>query len=91
MSENPVPDGEGRRVLVKVRRYDGSESVLRRHSDPGLAQLQVDAYNEAYQTDACFMEDYDPAKDEWPTMSSQVARERVQQLLAARVEREPGQ
>lgn len=90
MSENPVPEREKRRVLVKVRRYDGSESVLRRHSDPELAQIQVDAYNEAYQTDACYMEDYDPAKDEWPTMSSGEVKERLQQLLAGLTEREPG-
>jgi len=90
MSENPVPNEGPRRVLVKVRRYDGSESVLRRHSDPVMAQLQADAYNEAYQTDACYVEDYDPAKDEWPTMTSDEARERLQTLLAERTEREPG-
>lgn len=66
MSGQPQAPQEARKVLVKLRGYDGSESVLRRHSDPELAQLQADAYNQAFQTDTCYVEDYDPAKDEWP-------------------------
>lgn len=80
---------EARKVLVKVRRYDGSESVLRRHSDPGLAQLQADAYNQAFQTDACYVEDYDPAKDEWPTgLTREEALARVESLIASKSNRE---
>lgn len=80
---------EPRKVLVKVRRYDGSESVLRRHSDPELAQLQADAYNQAFQTDTCYVEDYDPAKDEWPTGKTLAeALAYVQSLIASKTKRE---
>lgn len=89
MSGQPQAPQEARKVLVKVRRYDGSESVLRRHSDPELAQMQADAYNEAFQTDTCYVEDYDPAKDEWPTgPTREEALARVESLIASKIERD---
>jgi len=52
--------------LVKVRRYGGGESVVRQHSDKGLAEDQAAAWNQQYQTDAAYVEKWEASKSDWP-------------------------
>jgi hypothetical protein len=54
--------------LAKVRHYRGGESVLTYRESRTEAQADADAWNERYQTDAAFVEAWDPAKT-WPTES----------------------
>ena len=48
--------------LVKIRRYDGSESVIISHNLKELAECDRDRWNANYQSDQFYIEEYDPAK-----------------------------
>ena len=45
---------------VKLRRYDGSESVVRLVGSEPVAQAYADGMNFAYQSDSYYVEPYDP-------------------------------
>ena len=52
--------------IVKVRRYGGGTSVVsHRFDELHKAQMEADRKNEEYQTDAYYVEMYDPMKAGW--------------------------
>ena len=53
--------------LVKVRRYGGGESVVSRHRFKIEAERNAQQMNEWYQTDRYYVEEFDQAKQHWPT------------------------
>ena len=55
------------RWLVRVRRYTGGESVVSRHEFKSEADRDAQQMNEWYQTDRYYVEEFDPAKQHWPT------------------------
>lgn len=52
--------------LVKLRRYDGSESVISSRMTKESAQKMADSFNLDNQTDSWYIEQYDASKIEWP-------------------------
>lgn len=48
--------------LVKIRRYDGSESVLGSYEHREDAENEVRYLNEAYQTDSHYVEEFGEGK-----------------------------
>lgn len=56
-----------KRWLVKIRRYDGSESVVEMYDHRDDAENEMRYLNEAYQTDIYYVEEFDQAKQHWPT------------------------
>ncbi|QFG12073.1 Hypothetical Protein OBI_RACECAR_228 [Arthrobacter phage Racecar] len=56
--------------LVKIRRYDGSESVVVSNVTEEDARLAADTYNEDIQSDLYYAEKWDRKKLEWPPYGS---------------------
>lgn len=52
------------KTVVKVRRYNGSESVVGIYQDAESAAAHVDRCNTEYQTDAYYTEPWDMKKAE---------------------------
>ncbi len=48
--------------LVKIRRYDGSESVVDSYDHRDDAENEMRYLNEAYQTDTHYVEEFDAGK-----------------------------
>ena len=54
--------------LVKRRHYDGGESVVGSADSKTEAAWMADERNTAHQSATYYVEEYDPAKVEWPEM-----------------------
>lgn len=52
--------------LAKLKRYGGGESILSRHSTYLAATEVVSDWNTRYQTDAAYVEKYDPLRASFP-------------------------
>lgn len=52
--------------LAKVKRYGGGESVVGIFKTRDEACDEVDRCNRDYQSNIYYVEEYDPAKSEWP-------------------------
>lgn len=55
------------RWLVKIRRYDGSESVVISNVTEEDARLAAQTYNEDIQSNLYYAEKWDRDKLDWPT------------------------
>jgi hypothetical protein len=58
------------RWLVKIRRYDGSESVVRGNLSEEDARSTADTYNKDIQSNLYYAEKWEREKLEWPPYSS---------------------
>lgn len=52
--------------LVKIRRYDGGDSVFQRVATKSYADTIAEVWNKNYQTDTYYVEAFKPEKMEWP-------------------------
>ena len=48
--------------IVKIRRYDGSTSVVKQFTLEPMARNYAGRLNEEYQTNTYYVERYDPSK-----------------------------
>lgn len=66
IARRPVPAQE--EWVFKIRRYDGSDSVLESHLTRREAEAKAREMNEHEQTDQYYAERWDPAKTVWPKL-----------------------